>query len=128
MSYEGHLWGSLDFICLVFLFIIFAYFIVMEAYAGRTVGKRILEMRVVGRAGNKISPSKAIIRNSLRLVDGLAFNILGTMLIANSPTGQRFGDRVTKTYVLKEAYRWLGCADKTSMLLELPTARFSQYR
>ena len=100
MSYEEHYWGITDPICLVFLFIIFAYFILMEAYLGWTVGKRILGMRVVNGTGNKIGFSKALIRNLLRLVDGLpALNILGIILIACSPRGQRFGDRVAKTFV-----------------------------
>ncbi|MFC2056922.1 RDD family protein [Chloroflexota bacterium] len=47
MSYEEHLWGITDPICLVFFFIIFAYFILMEAYVGWTVGKRILSTRVL---------------------------------------------------------------------------------
>jgi len=103
MGPEEHLWGISDPICLVFLFIIFAYFILMEAYVGWTVGKRILRMRVVDVVGNKIGLSKSIVRNLLRLVDGLpAFNIMGIVLIITSPKGQRFGDRIAKTYVVKE--------------------------
>jgi uncharacterized RDD family membrane protein YckC len=102
MGSEEHLWGISDPICIVFLFIIFAYLIVMEAYVGWTVGKRIMEMRTVNGSGNKIGLSKSVIRNLLRLVDGLpAFNILGIILIARSPTGQRFGDRVAGTYVFR---------------------------
>ncbi len=100
MSYEEHLWGISDPICLVFLFIIFAYFILMEAYIGWTVGKKILSMRVVDRLGSKIGFTKSIIRNLLRLVDGLpTLNILGIILIISSPEGQRFGDRIAKTFV-----------------------------
>ena len=102
MGPEEHLWGISDPICLVFLFIIFAYFILMEAYIGWTVGKIILRMRVTDGAGNKIGLSKSVIRNLLRVVDGLpAFNILGIILIVTSPKGQRFGDRIAKTYVTK---------------------------
>ena len=102
MGPEEHLWGISDPICLVFLFIIFAYFILTEAYVGWTVGKRILGMRVVDMAGSKIGLSKSITRNLLRLVDGLpAFNILGIVLIIASPRGQRLGDRIAKTYVAK---------------------------
>ncbi len=100
MSYEEHLWGISDPICLVFFFIIFAYFILMEAYVGWTVGKRVLGMRVVDGTGNKIGFSKSLIRNLLRLVDGLpTLNILGIILVVCSPRGQRFGDRVAKTFV-----------------------------
>jgi len=100
MSYEDHLWGITDPICLVFLFLIFAYFILMEAYVGWTVGKRMLGMRVVDSAGNKIGFLKSLIRNLLRLVDGLpALNILGIILITSSPEGKRLGDRIARTFV-----------------------------
>jgi len=99
---EDHLWGITDPICLVFLFIIFAYFILTEAYVGWTVGKKILGMRVVDRIGSKIGLTKSIIRNLLRLVDGLpALNLLGIILIMSSPEGQRFGDRIAKAFVTK---------------------------
>jgi len=102
MGPEEHLWGISDPICLVFLFVIFAYFTFMEAYVGWTIGKRILSIRVVDEAGNKIGLSKSLLRNLLRLVDGLpALNILGIVLIACSAEGQRFGDRVAKTYVIR---------------------------
>ena len=101
MGYEEHLWGISDPICLAFLFIIFAYFILMEAYVGWTMGKRILSMRVVDITGHKIGIVKSLIRNLLRLVDGLpGLNILGVILIASSPRGQRFGDRIARTYVV----------------------------
>jgi uncharacterized RDD family membrane protein YckC len=103
MTYEDHLWGILDPICLVFLFIIFAYFILMEAYIGWTIGKKALGMKVVDIDGRKIGILKSVIRNLLRLIDGLpAFNILGIILIARSPRNQRFGDYVAKTFVIKE--------------------------
>jgi len=102
MSPQEHLWGILDPICLVFLFVIFAYFILLEAYVGWTAGKRIMGMRVVDDSGSKIGIMKSLIRNLLRLVDGLpAFNILGIILIASSTKDQRFGDRIAKTFVVK---------------------------
>ncbi|MFC1982871.1 RDD family protein [Chloroflexota bacterium] len=85
MGPEEHLWGISDPICIVFLFIIFAYLILMEAYVGWTIGKRLLHMRVIDNSGNRIGLQKSIIRNLLRLIDGLpAFNILGIILIASS--------------------------------------------
>ena len=102
MGPSQHLWGIFDPICGVFLSVIFAYLIVMEAYVGWTVGKRLLGMKVVDSSGNRIGLGKSIIRNLLRMVDGLpAFNILGVILIISSEKGQRFGDRVAKTYVVK---------------------------
>ena len=102
MGPDEHLWGISDPICLIFLFIIFAYFILLEAYVGWTIGKKLLGMRVMKNNGNKIGFSKSVVRNLLRLIDGLpAFNILGIILIIRSPTGQRFGDRVAQTYVFR---------------------------
>ena len=102
MGPEEHLWGISDPICIVFLFIIFAYLILMEAYVGWTVGKRIIGIRVIDESGGKIGLSRSIIRNLLRFVDGLpAFSILGIVLIASSPRDQRFGDRIAKTYVVR---------------------------
>jgi len=103
MGYEDHYWGIFDPICLVFLFIIFGYFIGMEAYVGWTVGKKVMGMRVVDGTGNKIGLSKSAVRNLLRMIDGLpTLNILGVILIALSPKGQRFGDRVVKTFVVEK--------------------------
>ena len=102
MGPEEHLWGISDPICLVFLFIIFVYFILMEAYVGWTIGKKLTCMNVLDDTGNKIGIIKSLIRNLLRLVDGLpALNILGILLIINSTRGQRFGDRIAKTYVVR---------------------------
>ena len=61
----------------------------------------MLHMTVVNQEGQKIGLSRSATRNLLRIVDGLpAFNILGMVLIGSSPRGQRFGDRVAKTYVV----------------------------
>ena len=102
MDPQEHLWGISDPICLVFLLIIFTYLIVMEAYLGWTVGKRLLGLNVVDDGNRHIGLRKSIIRNLLRLIDGLpAFNILGIVLIVSSESEQRFGDRVAKTFVTK---------------------------
>ena len=102
MGPQEHLWGISDPICIVFLFIIFAYLILMEAYVGWTVGKKIMGIKVVDESRNKIGLSKSIIRNLLKLVDGLpALNILGIILIISSSRAQRFGDYIAKTYVVR---------------------------
>jgi uncharacterized RDD family membrane protein YckC len=45
-------------------------------------------MRVLDIAGDKIGLSKSLVRNLLRLVDGLpALNIFGIVLIITSPGG-----------------------------------------
>ncbi|MFH0846496.1 MAG: RDD family protein [Chloroflexota bacterium] len=90
---------------LAFLFtlfvIVFSYFIFMEALLGWTVGKWTMRLRVVDESGNRIGLLRSLIRNLLRLVDGLPFfSIFGIWLMLSSGVGQRFGDRIARTYVV----------------------------
>jgi len=78
-----------------------AYLIVMEATQGATVGKKLLGLRVVKLDGSPISWNEAIIRNLLRIVDGLFAYLVGAILIWKSPMKQRLGDRVAKTVVIR---------------------------
>ncbi len=99
---EDHLWIIFDPICLIFLAIIFLYFIILEAYFGQTIGKKIMKIKVVNYKQEKAGIKKSLIRNILRLIDGLpAFNLLGLMLIIYTKNHQRFGDIVAKTFVIK---------------------------
>lgn len=106
MERSDHLWGwgwlVTDPLCFIFLGAIFLYFIVAEGLFGSTVGKRAVHIRVVGADGTPIGFRQAVVRNLLRLVDGLpALNILGVVLILRSPEGARFGDRVAGTRVVR---------------------------
>lgn len=90
-----------DPLCLTFLAIMAIYFILLEGAAGYTVGKRVMGLRVVNMKGNRPGFWKSLVRNLLRIVDGLpALNILGVALILKSPEGARFGDRVAGTRVV----------------------------
>ena len=91
-----------DPLCLIFLAVIFLYFVLLEGLAGGTFGKRLLRLRVVGTDSVSVRLSKALLRNILRVVDGLpAFGILGAILIIRSPEKARFGDRVAGTRVIR---------------------------
>lgn len=82
----------------------FAYFIGMEAYNnGQTVGKIAMKIKVVDLDGSAITPQQSIIRNLLRIVDGLPlFYIVGIIIASNSQLKQRFGDKIAKTVVIKK--------------------------
>jgi uncharacterized RDD family membrane protein YckC len=82
--------------------IAFAYFIVMEATQGATLGKKALGLRVVKIDGTPISWSESLIRNLLRVIDGLFGYLVGAILIWTSPLKQRLGDRVAHTVVVKQ--------------------------
>jgi uncharacterized RDD family membrane protein YckC len=78
-----------------------AYYIGLEATRGATVGKMAMGLRVVKTDGTPISWSESVVRNLLRVVDGLFAYLVGAILIWTSPTKQRLGDRVANTVVIK---------------------------
>lgn len=77
------------------------YYIVLEAIQGATLGKMALGLRVVKVDGSPISWQESIIRNLLRIIDGLFFYLVGAILVWNSPLRQRLGDRAAGTVVVR---------------------------
>ena len=106
MAPADHRWASgwfvSDPLCLGFLVLIFAYFTLLEGLRGATLGKWLLGLRVIGVDGGTPGLGRGLVRNLLRLVDGLpALSILGVLLIVTSDQGARFGDRIAGTRVLR---------------------------
>ena len=85
----------------LWFFIAIAYYIVLEATQGATLGKMALGLRVVKLDGSPISWSESIIRNLLRIIDGLFAYLVGAILIWTSPLKQRLGDRLANTVVVR---------------------------
>src|SRR5207244_11130592 len=55
---------------LLYIFSFFGYFALFEALnGGRTPGKKALGIRVVMEAGHAVTPTAAVVRNLVRLVD-----------------------------------------------------------
>jgi uncharacterized RDD family membrane protein YckC len=95
-------WFVTDPLCLIFLVAMFLYFVLFEGLAGATPGKRAARLRVTGADGGPAGLKRSLVRNALRVVDGLpAFGIVGAVLIASSPERTRFGDRVAETRVVR---------------------------
>jgi uncharacterized RDD family membrane protein YckC len=82
------------------LVLFFVYYVVCEGVFGRTLGKRILGLRVVAEDGSPIYLGAAFLRNLLRIVDGLFFYLVAAISVWSSPTRQRLGDRAAHTYVV----------------------------
>src|SRR2546429_4768024 len=78
-----------------------AYFIVMEATQGATLGKMALGLRVVKTDGSPITWTDTLIRNLLRIIDGLFVYLVGAIFVWTSPLKQRLGDRAAHTVVIK---------------------------
>jgi uncharacterized RDD family membrane protein YckC len=87
--------------CLSFLIGI-GYYVVLEALRGQTVGKMALGIRVVKLDGSPISWQESIIRNLLRIIDGLFAYLVAAILIWTSPMKQRLGDRAANTVVVRK--------------------------
>jgi uncharacterized RDD family membrane protein YckC len=78
-----------------------AYYVLCEAATGATLGKRMVGICVVSEDGARLTFGAAVVRNLLRLVDGLFFYLVGAIFALASPRGQRVGDRAAHTLVVR---------------------------
>jgi uncharacterized RDD family membrane protein YckC len=91
-----------DPLCVAFLAMMILYFVFLEGLMGVTLGKWVIGLRVRRVGSGKPGMVKALLRNLLRIVDGLpAFSILGMVLILTSAEKARFGDRIAGTRVIR---------------------------
>ncbi len=84
--------------------VVFVYPTVMEAFGrGRTLGKRVLGLRVVTVAGGPVTLRAAATRAMLDLVD-VYFSTggIGMATMILSPSNQRLGDLAAGTIVIRE--------------------------
>ena len=86
---------------LIFFLIAFAYFVVMEKTQGATLGKKLMGLRVVREGGGSMDWGAVIIRNLLRIIDGIAFYLVGAIVVWVSKKRQRLGDMAAKTLVVR---------------------------
>ncbi|HWI65156.1 MAG TPA: RDD family protein [Symbiobacteriaceae bacterium] len=85
-------------------FLFFLYKLVLEAFwNGQTVGKRAVGIRVIKANGLPADFLQIVLRNLLRVVDYLPLQyLIGSIAIAASQRGQRLGDMVAGTVVVRE--------------------------
>lgn len=88
---------------------ILAFFVVSTGYGiatewywrGQTIGKRVMQLRVVDADGLTLQPAQVVIRNLLRPVDSFpAAYLLGGVALLLSRRGQRLGDLAASTVVI----------------------------
>ncbi len=88
------------------LFVIFiGYFAIFESvWNGQTPGKRMVNIRVIKDTGRPITPSEAVARNLLRLVDQMPGILYGVGIVSAllSRQNKRLGDFVAGTIVVRE--------------------------
>ena len=88
-----------------FLWVILAiaYYIVMEATVGATIGKLLVGLRIVAlETGKPVDWQGSTVRNVARLIDGLFFYLVGAIVIWFSGKKQRLGDRLAGTIVVRQ--------------------------
>jgi uncharacterized RDD family membrane protein YckC len=85
----------------VVVVLLLVYFAVGEAVFGATLGKAAAGIRVRRQDGHAIGPSAALLRNSLRLLDGQLFYLVGVLVIMLTQRRQRLGDLAARSDVVQ---------------------------
>jgi uncharacterized RDD family membrane protein YckC len=83
--------------------LVWGYHVAFEAlWNGQTPGKRLVGIRVIGDDGAPVSTFAVVVRNLVRIIDFLPFPYaIGALVMLISPKGQRLGDLVAGTIVVK---------------------------
>ena len=79
------------------------YFSILEGTTGKTLGKMILQIKVVKENYTPIGFLNSIVKHLFDIIDFLpTFGILGLVLASSNKTSQRVGDFVAKTIVIEQ--------------------------
>ena len=92
-------------ITMIVLFLLnWGYFFVLEYFSGgKTIGKRVVGIRVIQENGHSLTLLSSFIRNLLRIIDSLPANYLvGMLMIFFHSKNKRIGDLVGGTMVVHE--------------------------
>ncbi|XVV16318.1 RDD family protein [Actinoplanes sp. CA-131856] len=86
------------------LFVLAAlYYVLMEGYLGRTVGKMVTGIRVIDGESGRTPPGvgKAILRTVFRIIDSIFGYLVAFVVVLASPRRRRIGDIVARTQVVR---------------------------
>ncbi|WP_306209697.1 RDD family protein [Actinoplanes sp. RD1] len=86
---------------LLALGLVLVYYIGFEATLGRTPGKMVAGIRVVGEDGGRPGFVSALVRTISRIVDSLLGYLVALIIVVNSKRRRRLGDMLAKTYVVR---------------------------
>jgi uncharacterized RDD family membrane protein YckC len=98
----GHWYATLPVIpTVVYGLIVVFYYVLMEGYLGQTVGKMVLDIKVVREGTGEVpGPKAAAIRTLLRVVDALFSYLVAFVTVVANEKRQRFGDMAAHTLVV----------------------------
>jgi uncharacterized RDD family membrane protein YckC len=77
------------------------YYWLFEGMFGTTLGKLVMQVKVQRRDGSNMGFGKSLIRNLLRVVDGIGLYLVGFLVALLSSKKQRLGDHVAGTIVVR---------------------------
>lgn len=77
------------------------YFVIPEGMYGKTPGKKLAGLVVVNADGTPISFTDSVVRNLLRVIDGLFSYAVGLVIMLLNDDRQRLGDIVAGTVVVR---------------------------
>ncbi|MBC5810302.1 MAG: RDD family protein [Candidatus Eremiobacteraeota bacterium] len=82
----------------------FGYFIILEwLWGGRTLGKRLMGLRVVRDGGFPLDFTSSVVRNVVRMLEfGLGFYVVSAAATILSPFNRRLGDMAAGTIVVRD--------------------------
>jgi uncharacterized RDD family membrane protein YckC len=100
----------------------FVYYLCLEWWFGTTLGKVVAGARVVGADGGGMDFRRSLIRNLLRLIDGLGVYVVAAFAVLLTKRRQRLGDLAAGTVVVRHDYPALVRAAVLLVLLVLPVA------
>jgi uncharacterized RDD family membrane protein YckC len=84
------------------LVVVGLYYVILEGYFGRTVGKFLTGIRVISEStGRPPGYGRALLRTVLRLIDGIASYLVGFIIVVNSKRNRRLGDIAADTLVVR---------------------------
>jgi len=78
------------------------YFFLFEATIGRSPGKIVMQLHVIGSQGRKCGVWASFLRNLIRPLDLLFFGVIGAVSILSGFKRQRLGDRLAHTQVVRD--------------------------
>ena len=93
--------GALVTIALVVL-VAFLYHWLCEGLLGLTLGKAVAGVRVINENGAPCGLGPSLIRNILRIIDGLLGYLVGYFIAIFSKLRQRLGDHLARTFVVEK--------------------------
>ena len=89
------------FVCVLWCLPVMLVLSYLEGRFGRTPGKWLTGIRVVGLDLQPCGFNRALIRNLMQMIDGILHFLVGILVVTLSRDWQRLGDRAARTIVIR---------------------------